>query len=54
MENKIMDYIDNLLSQSGKSNGECQKILQDLIGDISIRIDACEEGVYIAENNVWL
>lgn len=47
---KIMGYIDETLSQSGYNNKDCMAVLDGIIGDCSMRVDACIEGCYVNED----
>lgn len=47
---KIMGYIDETLSQSGYNNKDCMAVLDEIIGDCSMRADACKEGCYVNED----
>lgn len=50
IEAKIMGYIDEALSQSGYSNTDCMAVLDEIIGDCRMRVDACMEGCYVNED----
>ena len=50
IEAKIMGYIDETLSQSGYNNKDCMGVLDGIIGDCSMRVDACIEGCYVNED----
>ena len=50
IEAKIMGFIDETLSQSGYSNTDCMAVLDEIIGDCSMRADACKEGCYVNED----
>lgn len=55
MENHIVDnimaYIDNTLSDSGYDNCKCSKLLEEIIEECKIKIDACSEGVYVKDRD---